>query len=167
MIVKITANFRGDGESRRHRQTNSRHFVEICAFAAEQTFHPACSVGVPIPKVVNVTRRACSLSSGRFARSESHRFPRALKSFSKIRFSFCGHNLAAAAVAGMTKRQTKFGRRDVNDLQRKPSPFVSVNQQVCSSRKLSSPLATTPKTIGSVVKLARFRRLSERQQLSP
>jgi len=28
---------------------------------------------------------------------------------------FSGHNLAAAAVAGMTKRQTKFGRRDVND----------------------------------------------------
>src|SRR6266480_1491478 len=70
---------------------------------------------VAIAEVVNVTRRARSLGDNGFARSESHRLPRALKSFSKNRFLFSGHNLAAAAVAGMTKRQTKFGRRDVND----------------------------------------------------
>src|SRR5438034_8605982 len=120
-----------------------------------------------IAEVIDVARHPTSFASGDVARFGSSGFPHALMSFSRTGFSFCGHNLAAAAAAGMTKRQTKFGRRDVNDLQRKPSPFVSVNQQVCSSRKLSSPLATAPKTIGSVVKLARFRRLSERQQWSP
>jgi hypothetical protein len=37
-----------------------------------------------------------------------------LKSFSKISFPFCGHNLTAAATAEMTKRQTKFEVRYVN-----------------------------------------------------
>jgi hypothetical protein len=37
-----------------------------------------------------------------------------LKSFPKIRFAFRGHNLAAAAAAGMMERQTKFRRYDVN-----------------------------------------------------
>jgi hypothetical protein len=89
--------------------------MEIRAFAAQQSFHRASSVRVAIPEVINVTRRARSLAGGGFARPEPDRLARALKSFPKIRFSFCGHNLAAAATAGMTKRQTKFGRRDVND----------------------------------------------------
>src|SRR5207253_4417901 len=89
--------------------------MEVCALAAQQGFHGACTIGVTIAEIVNVTRRARSLPGGGFPRAESRRFPRALKSFAKIRFLFCGHNLAAAAVAGMTKRQTKFGRRDVND----------------------------------------------------
>ena len=93
VIVKITANLSGNGESRRHWQTDPRHLMEVRAFAAQQSFHRASSVRVAIPEVINVTRRARSLPSGGFARSESDRFPRALKSFSKIRFSFCGHNL--------------------------------------------------------------------------
>src|SRR5437016_2047754 len=36
----------------------------------------------------------------------------------------------------MTKRQTKFGRRDVNDTERNSSRFVTVDQRVCSSRRL-------------------------------
>src|SRR5206468_7529676 len=98
MIVEITAQFGVDRESRRHGQTNSRHFMEVRAFATQQSFHGACSIGVAIAEVVNVTRHARSLFRGGFPRSESHRFPRRLRSFSKIRFSFCGHNLAAAAV---------------------------------------------------------------------
>jgi hypothetical protein len=93
VLVKITANLSGKGESRRHWQTDPRHFMEVCAFAAQQRLHRASSVSVTIPEVINVTRRARSLPRGGFARSESDWFPRALKSFSKIRFSFCGHNL--------------------------------------------------------------------------
>src|SRR4029450_5288519 len=35
MTVKVSTYFCRDGESRRHRQADARHFVEICAFAAE------------------------------------------------------------------------------------------------------------------------------------
>jgi hypothetical protein len=65
--------------------------MEVCAFAAQQSFHGASSVRVAIPEVINVTLRARSLPSGGFPRSESDWFPCALKSFPKIRFSFCGH----------------------------------------------------------------------------
>jgi hypothetical protein len=92
--------------------------VEICAFAAEQRFHRACSISVAIAKIINVTRRARSFASPSFARLELQPFLSALKSFSKIRFSF-SHKFAAAATAGMTKRQTKFRRRDVNDAEQK------------------------------------------------
>jgi hypothetical protein len=64
--------------------------MEVRAFAAQQGFHRASSVRVAIPEVINVTRRARFL---RFPRSGLSQFPRALKSFSKIRFSFFGHNL--------------------------------------------------------------------------
>src|SRR5438874_13777267 len=67
--------------------------MKICSFAAQQGFHAPGTVRVTITEVVNVTRRARSLRTGGFPRSESDRFRRALKSFSKIRFSFCGHNL--------------------------------------------------------------------------
>jgi hypothetical protein len=125
VIVKITANFGGDGESWRHRQTDPRHLMEICALASQQGFLLTLSVSVAIPKVVNVTRRARSLSRGGIARFESDRFSPALKWFSKITFPFCGHNFAAAATAEMTKRQTKFGRPDVNDAERNRVLFVS------------------------------------------
>jgi hypothetical protein len=92
VIVKITANLSGNGESWRHGQPDPRHLMEVRAFAAQQRFHRASSVSVAIPEVVNVTRRARSLPSGGFARFESDRLPRALKSFPKIRFSFRGHN---------------------------------------------------------------------------
>jgi hypothetical protein len=98
--------------------------MEVRAFAAEQRFLRAFSIGVAIPEVVNVTGRARSLPVGGFPRSGSHRFPRS--KFSAIRFSLCSHNLAAAATAEMTKRQTKFGRRDVNDAERKPKRFLAI-----------------------------------------
>jgi len=41
MSVKVSAYFSRDGEPRWNRQTDARHFVEICAFAAQQRFHPA------------------------------------------------------------------------------------------------------------------------------
>jgi len=41
VIVKMTANFGGDCESRWHRQTDARHLVEICPFATEERFHAA------------------------------------------------------------------------------------------------------------------------------
>jgi hypothetical protein len=47
----------------------------------------------------------------------------------------------------MTKRQTKFGRRDVNDPQRKPNRSVAVISNRAAD-KLASPLAAAPKTIG-------------------
>jgi hypothetical protein len=112
VCVEISADFGVYGESGRHRQPDSRHLMEVCAFAAEQRFLRASSVSVSIPEIINVARRARSLPRGGFARLESDRSSRALKS--TISFSFCGHNLAAAATAGMTKRQTKFGRGDVN-----------------------------------------------------
>ena len=68
VIVKMTANLRGDGESRRHRQPDPSHLVEVCAFAAQQRFLLACSVGMAIPEVINVTRRARSLPSRGFPR---------------------------------------------------------------------------------------------------
>jgi hypothetical protein len=70
--------------------------MEVRAFAAQQSFHCSSSISMTIPEVINVTRLARSLSSGGFARSESHRFPRALKSFAKTRFSFCGHNCSGS-----------------------------------------------------------------------
>lgn len=112
MCVEISADFGVDCESRWHRQPDPRHLMEVRAFAAQQRFLRAFSISMTIPEVINVTRRTRSLSRGDFARAESDRFPRALKS--TISFPFCGHNLAAAATAEMTKRQTKFGRRDVN-----------------------------------------------------
>src|SRR5207253_10287490 len=65
-----------------------RSLVEVCAFAAQQRLHAACSVSVAITEVINVTRRTCSLANNGRARFEPHRLPRGLKSFSKIRFSF-------------------------------------------------------------------------------
>jgi hypothetical protein len=88
--------------------------MEVRAFAPQQRFLRAPSISVAIPEVINVTRRTRSLSRGGFARSGSDRFPPSLKSFSKISFPFCGHNLTAAATAEMTKRQTKFEVRYVN-----------------------------------------------------
>jgi hypothetical protein len=88
--------------------------VEICAFAPQQWFLRALSISVAIAEVINVTPRARFLSPGDFPRFESDRLPPALKSLSKISFPFCGHNSAAAATAQMTKRETKFGRHDVN-----------------------------------------------------
>jgi hypothetical protein len=93
VIVKITAHLSGDGESWRNWQPDPRHLMEIRTFAAQQGFHRASSIRVAIPEVINVTRRARSLPSGGFPRPESDRLARALKSFSKIRFSFRGHNL--------------------------------------------------------------------------
>ena len=87
------ARFGRNGETRRHRQTNSRHLMQICAFAAEQRFLRASSVSMTVPEIINITRRARSLRRGGFARFESDRSSRALKAFSKISFSFCGHNL--------------------------------------------------------------------------
>jgi hypothetical protein len=89
--------------------------MEVRAFAAQQRFLRAFSISMTIPEIINVTRRTRSLSRGGFPRLRSYRFPRALKSM--ISFPFCGHNLAAAATAEMTKRQTKFGRRDVNGVE--------------------------------------------------
>src|SRR5262249_11638434 len=92
VIVKITANLSGDGESRRHRQTDPRHLMEVCTFAAQQSLHCAPSVSVTVPEVINVTRRARSFSSGGFPRSESDRLPNTFESLSKTRLSFCSHN---------------------------------------------------------------------------
>jgi hypothetical protein len=149
VIVKITANLSGDGESWWHRQTNARHFVEICAFATQQRFLRALSISVAIPEIVNVTRRARYLGCSGFARSGADRFPRALKSFFKISFPFCGHKLAAAATAEMTKRQTKFGRHDVNG----QAPRATL-----TSALRGSAAALLISLGGSVVKLALFRR---------
>ena len=80
MIVKITANLSGNGESGRHRQTDPRHLVEVRAFAAQQRFLRAPSISVAIAEIINIMRRARSLSHGDFAGVESDRFPRALKS---------------------------------------------------------------------------------------
>jgi hypothetical protein len=41
MSIKVSAYFGRDGESRRHWQTDSRHFVKIRAFATQQRFHSA------------------------------------------------------------------------------------------------------------------------------
>ena len=93
MCVEISADFGVYGESGRHRQPDSRHLMEVCAFAAEQRFLRASSVSVTVPEIINITRRARSLRRGGFARFESERSSRALKAFSKISFSFCSHNL--------------------------------------------------------------------------
>jgi hypothetical protein len=95
VIVKITANLRVDGESRRHRQLDPRHLVKVCAFASKQSFHFACSVSVAVPEVINVTRRARSFGSRGFARFRSQRLPGALKWFSKVRFSFRSHKISS------------------------------------------------------------------------
>jgi CxxC motif-containing protein (DUF1111 family) len=105
--------------------------MEVRAFAAEQRFLRAFSIGVAIPEVVNVTRRARSLPVGGFPRSGSHRFPR--KKFSAIGFSFCSHDLAVAEAAKMTKRQTKFGRRDVNDAENQTRDIACIQPRFGAS----------------------------------
>jgi hypothetical protein len=49
-----------------------------------------------VAEVIDVTRRARSLASGRFARFNSRRFPRALQSFSTMSVTFRGHKFVAA-----------------------------------------------------------------------
>ena len=129
MIVKITANFRRDREARRNWQTDASHFVEICAFAAQQWFHGPRSISVAIPEVIHVARRAFSLPISGFARFRPQRLPRALKSSSTISFRFVAITLAVAAPAGMTKRKTKFQRHDVNGLGRRAAPTPGRRQR--------------------------------------
>jgi hypothetical protein len=54
MVVEISAYFRGDGETGRHRQTDASHLVEIRAFAAEQWFHRTIAVGFFVAPGINV-----------------------------------------------------------------------------------------------------------------
>ena len=100
VIVKITAHLGRERESWRHRQTYARHLVEVRAFATQQRFHGPGSISVAIAEVVNVTRRACFLSAGSFTRLKSRWLPRALESFSKIRFSFRGHKFRSGGSCG-------------------------------------------------------------------
>jgi hypothetical protein len=51
---------------------------------------------VAIPEVIHVARRAFFLPNVGYPSFNSPRFPRALKSFSKISFSFRGHNFTRA-----------------------------------------------------------------------
>ena len=53
MFVKISADFSRDRESRRHRQADASHLGEIRAFAAEERFHAARSIGTSVAKVVD------------------------------------------------------------------------------------------------------------------
>jgi hypothetical protein len=52
--VVIGADLGGDGESRRHRQTDAAHFRQVGAFAAQQRLHAAVAVGFLISKQINV-----------------------------------------------------------------------------------------------------------------
>ena len=110
--------------------------MEVRAFASEQRFLRAFSIGVAIPEVVNVPGRARSLPVGGSPRSGSHRFPRT--KFSAILFPFCSHDLAAAATAKMTKRQTKFGRRDVNDAENQMRDIACIQHRFGASSDAGS-----------------------------
>src|SRR6266705_5404632 len=96
--------------------------MEVGAFAAQESFHRACPVCMAVAEVIDVTLHPGSFASGGFAGFGSSGFPHGLKSFSRAGFSFCGHNLAAAATAGMMERQTKFRRYDVNGQGRRAAP---------------------------------------------
>jgi len=52
--VEVGANFRGDGETGRHGQTDACHFREVRTFAAEQRLHRAVAVGFIAAPGVNV-----------------------------------------------------------------------------------------------------------------
>src|SRR5437763_13765687 len=97
MIVKVTANLSGDREARRHWQADPRHLMEICAFAAQQRFHRACSISMPVAEVIHTARCVLSFSSCDFVRFTSRRFPRALESLSNVRFYFAGHKFGSGS----------------------------------------------------------------------
>ena len=54
--IKISADFRGRGESRRHRQTDAAHFREVRALATEQRFHGAIAVRCSCSEEINILR---------------------------------------------------------------------------------------------------------------
>ena len=56
VLVVIGADFGGDRESRRHRQTDAAHLREVRAFAAEQRLHGAVAVGLAVSEEINVFR---------------------------------------------------------------------------------------------------------------
>jgi hypothetical protein len=97
VIVKITANLCGNGESRRHWQADPRHFMKICAFATQQSFHRSSSICMAIAEIIDVMRSALSLSSGGFVRFTSRWLPHAFDSLSNVRFSFSGHKFSTGS----------------------------------------------------------------------
>ena len=56
MRIEISADFRRNREPRRHGQSDSGHFGQVRAFAAEQPFHFSVSVGFTFPEVINRLR---------------------------------------------------------------------------------------------------------------
>ena len=60
--VVVSADFGGDRETGRHRQTDAAHFGEVCALAAEQRLHGAVAVSLAVSEKINVFRcfRECS-----------------------------------------------------------------------------------------------------------
>jgi hypothetical protein len=63
VLVEFGANFSGDGESGRDRQTNAGHFGQISSFATQQIFHIGSAVCLSATKEVHVFQRHCDESS--------------------------------------------------------------------------------------------------------
>src|SRR5207253_3611507 len=114
VTVKVTANLGCQCEPWRHRQTNSRHLVEVCSLAAKERLHAARSVGVPVAEVVNVTRYFRFSSGDPRALLRCRSCPYAPNSFSTVGFSFCSHDLGMQPSIGRRTRQSSFGRHGVN-----------------------------------------------------
>ena len=55
--VVVRADFGGNGESWRDGQTDPRHFMQVCAFAAEQRLLRAVAIGLAAAKKINILRR--------------------------------------------------------------------------------------------------------------
>ena len=116
--VEITADFGSNREPRRHGQTDSRHFGQVRALAAQQRLHHAAAVGMAIAEVIHVLRRPGFLAGtrphirSRFRRClprrsiakagrSSRRFSNPPRS-SAHRFSFCCHELFPIGETGQT-----------------------------------------------------------------
>src|SRR6185437_6564908 len=54
MLIKIGANFGGDGETSRYGQADVGHFGEVGTFAAEKVFHIRSAVGLAVAEEINV-----------------------------------------------------------------------------------------------------------------
>ena len=56
VVVVIGADFRGDGEARRHRQAQIGHLGQIRPLAAEQVLHPRLALGLTVPEGIDPLR---------------------------------------------------------------------------------------------------------------
>ena len=54
VIVVVSADFGGDGETCRNRKTDDGHFGKVCTFTSEEFFHFAVSIGFTCAPSINI-----------------------------------------------------------------------------------------------------------------